>query len=123
MPAGPERCGGSRNRSKRLLSTAGAAFYAAAGVKTWEWQPGITPRTHAIDAADNIDHLTRRALVRVEVGHVRGQDGLAADQRRRVPELFRDRSLDHITFSVREGHLHVTRFRREERCKSQSLLR
>ena len=51
--------------SERLQDTAGAAFYAAAGVKTWEWQPGITPRTHAIDAADNIDHLTRRALVRI----------------------------------------------------------
>ena len=37
---------------------------------------GITPRTLAIDATHNIDHLTRRALVRVEVGHVRGQDGL-----------------------------------------------
>ena len=49
--------------SERLQGTAGAAFYAlpAAGVKS----SGITPRTHAIDATDNIDHLTRRALVRI----------------------------------------------------------
>ena len=40
-----------------------AAFDAAAGVKNG--QPWITPRTHAIDATDNIDHLTRRALVRI----------------------------------------------------------
>ena len=49
--------------SERLLSTAGAAFYAAAaGVKSCS---GIDTRTHAIDATDNIDHLTRRALVRI----------------------------------------------------------
>ena len=73
----------------------------AAGVKLWDHTP------HAIDATDNIDHLTRRALVRVEVGHVRRQDGLAADQRRRVPELLRDGSLDHISGLIGKAHLHV----------------
>ena len=52
--------------SERLLSTAGAAFYAAAGVKNASraWNK-IWSNPHAIDATDNIDHLTRRALVRI----------------------------------------------------------
>ena len=68
---------------------------------------------HAIDATDNIDHARGGALG-VHKWDVRGQDGLAAHQRRRVPELLGDRRFHHIATVVGKAHLHVRGFGREE---------
>ena len=63
MPAGPERCGGSQNQSKRLQRTDRGSLFTQ--LRSEPMRVKNAARTHAIDATDNIDHLTRRALVRI----------------------------------------------------------